>query len=289
MKPSRNGVGCSDIKIRYVYYKLLKKMVTDNEVKGIIYKITNLVNDKIYIGKTKTHYGNKPFTIEQRLDNHFAQAKRMSPGRCPALANAIQKYGPENFVIEEMLRCDLEDVDEHEMELIKMYDSTNKKIGYNIALGGGGRSVVNVPEETRKKISSKKGKNMNLTKIFRNGIHVGYSARRRDKGKAYQKWFTSTKNTPEENKKLAEEWLNDFRNKGIIGETDYNKASELPKYICQIKENGVVVGYLARIFRKGKKYGKSFQSKTTPLPKLLQKAIKYRDELLNKMSEQSKN
>ena len=262
----------------------MEKTVKPNEieVKGIIYKITNVTNDKIYIGKTKTHYGNQPHGIKKRMQDHITKALGADPSGCPALYNAIAKHGRENFVIEEILRCDLEDVDEHEIGQIEINDSTNKKIGYNIAIGGGGRSVANVSEETRKKIS-KNAKNMNLTKIFRNDVHVGYSARRRDKGKPYAKWFTSTKNTPEQNKKLAKEWLKNFRNNGIIGEADYNKESELPKHICELKENGKHVGYIVRIIRNGKTTAKSFQSTTIPLQKLLKKAIKFRDDYLNKV------
>lgn len=54
---------------------------------------------------------------------------------------------------------------------------------------------------------------MNLKKVFRKDVHVGYTARRRDRGKAYQKWFTSTKNTVAENRKLACKWLKIFREK----------------------------------------------------------------------------
>lgn len=266
-------------------------MVTDNEVKGIIYKITNLVNDKIYIGKTKTHHGNgKKYGIKKRLKCHIgnALAEGARSRDCPALYNAIRKHGSENFAIEEILQCDLEDVDEHETELIKMYDSTNRKIGYNIALGGGGRSVAIVSEETRKKLSSTGGKNMNLIKLYRHGIHVGYRARRIENGITYTKWFTSTKNTPNENKKMAEEWLNDLRNNKISGKSE--KKSKLPKNIYHVKENGVIVGYSTGIIRNKKRIYKNFQSKTTPLPKLLQKAIKYRDELLKKLDlNKSKN
>jgi len=187
-----------------------------NKVKGIIYKITNIVNNKIYIGKTKTHYGKHPFGINQRLQNHITKALN-GKNDCPALYNAIIKHGKKNFKIEEILKSDLKYIDDHEIGQIEIHDSTNKKIGYNVALGGGGRSVVNVSEEIRKKISSKKGKNMILTKIFRKGVHVGYSARRKYRGKAYQKWFSSTKNTVEENKRLAKKWLKNFRESGIIG------------------------------------------------------------------------
>ena len=102
--------------------------VSEIDVKGIIYKVTNIVNDKIYIGKTKTHYGDKPHTIKARLQNHITKALGAEPDGCPAFYNAIRKHGKKNFVIKELLRCDLEDVDDHETEQIELHDSLNKKI-----------------------------------------------------------------------------------------------------------------------------------------------------------------
>lgn len=258
--------------------KCTKKKI---KIKGIIYKITNTVNKKIYIGKTKTHYGSRPFSAERRLQNHITKALN-GKNDCPALYNAIRKHGEENFVIEEVLRCPLNDTDDHEIGQIEICDSTNKEIGYNIAVGGGGRSVVNVSEEIRKKIS-RNAKDMNIEKIFRKGIHVGYTARRRDKGKQYQKYFSSTKNTLVENKKLAISWLKNFRNHGIIGETNYNKRTGLPKHICELKEKGKHVGYVVRFIKNGKTTRKSFQNNTIPLEKLLKKAIKFKDNYLNKV------
>lgn len=234
-------------------------MDTKIKVKGIVYKITNKVNGKIYIGKTKTHYGNniKPYGIRGRLQSHISAALCKYVHKCPALSNAIVKYGKENFAINEILRCNLARVNDFEIALIEIFDSTNKKIVYNIALGGGGLSVVTVSEETRKKMS-KKGKYMNMSKIFRNGILVGYSVERKEKGKKYAKWFSSTKNTLEQNKKLAEEWLKKFREGGIIGEANYNKESKLPKYIYKKKDTGKHVGYSVHITRNGKNNHKMF-------------------------------
>lgn len=270
--------------------KANNKIVKTKEIKvrGIVYKITNTVNNKIYIGKTKTHYGNKSFGIEQRLSNHIAHAKKGDSRGCPALTNAIIKHGKDNFIIEELLRCKLKYIDKYEIEQIQLHDSTNKKKGYNIAMGGGGRSVVEVSEETRAKISKKEVNKMNLAKVYRNEIHVGYTVRRREKGVQYQKWFTSTKNTPAENRKLAVQWLKDFRENKVAAEADYNKESGLPRNIYVKKEKGIQVGYSLNITRNGVTVAKTFQSKTIPLEELLEKAIKFKEDYLKKISEQVK-
>jgi group I intron endonuclease len=54
-----------------------------------IYKITNKINGKVYIGKTVR-------TVEQRWAQHLADAHRRSS---PLLHNAIRKYGSDAFNI----------------------------------------------------------------------------------------------------------------------------------------------------------------------------------------------
>lgn len=46
----------------------------DKSKEGIIYKVTNKVNGKIYIGKTKEKYGDASFGINGRLGYHLRNA-----------------------------------------------------------------------------------------------------------------------------------------------------------------------------------------------------------------------
>lgn len=57
---------------------------------GYIYKITNLINDKVYIGQTTT-------TINNRWSQHKTHKDKRSH-----LRSALDKYGIENFKIEEV-------------------------------------------------------------------------------------------------------------------------------------------------------------------------------------------
>ena len=59
---------------------------------GYIYKITNLINQKAYIGKTTS-------TIEKRWKEHCQDYKRRQYEKRP-LYDAMNKYGIENFSIE---------------------------------------------------------------------------------------------------------------------------------------------------------------------------------------------
>lgn len=97
-------------------------------MKGFIYKITNRVNNKVYIGQTH-------FTIEHRFKQHiknFNIEHRQQP-----LYKAFAKYGIDNFYVEELEKVECDKLDEREIYWIAYYDSF--KNGYNATLGGNGQ------------------------------------------------------------------------------------------------------------------------------------------------------
>jgi len=84
-----------------------------------IYKTTNLINNKIYVGQ------------------HYSKRKNYI-GSGTLLKEEIKKYGKENFYCEILEYCDIKDLDKREKYWIKELDSTNREIGYNITEGGSG-------------------------------------------------------------------------------------------------------------------------------------------------------
>lgn len=96
---------------------------------GYIYKITNLLNNKIYIGQTI-------FTVEKRWDQH----KTASLIGETKLYRAMRKYGIENFSIETLEKCENELLSEKEIKWIKFYNSYLN--GYNMTLGGEGTRII---------------------------------------------------------------------------------------------------------------------------------------------------
>ncbi len=254
---------------------------------GEIYKITNLVNNKIYIGKTKKYYKNCEFGYLKRFENHKASATSQSKNNdCPRLYNSIRKYGKDNFKIELLCECTLKDIDNKEIEYIQRFDSTNRNIGYNIALGGGGRSVVNISEEIRNKISKTQNSEhpMNIKPYLKNNVLVGYTVQRRENGKVFRKYFTNSKNSSTYNLRLANEWLDNVKNNNIDDNNinKYNRKENLPKNIYSVIENNKLVGYKVNIMKNKIKYTKSFQSCEIPIEELLIKAIDYKESILNK-------
>lgn len=88
-----------------------------------IYLITNKVNGKQYVGKTK-------YTLAHRFTQHCTRDYHTY------IHNAIQKYGRENFKIEEICKTDDEHWKELETFYIKFYHTHYTEGGYNVSWGG---------------------------------------------------------------------------------------------------------------------------------------------------------
>lgn len=104
---------------------------------GYIYKTTNIVNGKIYIG--------------QHVAKKFEPTKYFGSGTL--LRAAIKKYSRENFKVDllEIINTNQKDLDEKEIYYIALYNSTDLNIGYNLDLGGSGGGAPS--EIVRKKLS----------------------------------------------------------------------------------------------------------------------------------------
>lgn len=98
---------------------------------GYIYKITNNINGKIYIGQTRV-------TEPQRWQQHVWHANNKPDNDSPLLCRAIKKYGKENFTRTIIEECNNQLLNEREIYWIKYFNSTNHEIGYNVENGGQG-------------------------------------------------------------------------------------------------------------------------------------------------------
>ena len=101
--------------------------------KAYLYKITNVLDGKIYIGiTTQTPY--------RRWIQHKSDAKR-DVKKNRRLLNAINKHNPKNFSIEILVKfknIDYPSLINAEVDFIKKYKATDKSVGYNMTLGGDG-------------------------------------------------------------------------------------------------------------------------------------------------------
>lgn len=113
----------------------------NEEIYGVIYKITNLITRKIYIGQTTK-------SIEHRWRGHIKWLK--SGKRMQYIHKSMKKYGIENFKIEQIDEAySLDELNQKE------YDWINKENciapnGYNLVAGGNYPGYSN---ETREKLS----------------------------------------------------------------------------------------------------------------------------------------
>lgn len=121
---------------------------------GYIYVIKNRVNNKVYIGQTRTSLG-------QRWKEHLRDIKRSDQ----LLYRAMRKYGVENFYIEQLDVCDVDMLDELEISYIKELKSTSHKFGYNVSLGGKTPKLMQKEIDEGLVIDLYCNKNKNLSEI----------------------------------------------------------------------------------------------------------------------------
>lgn len=135
----------------------------------IIYKATNQTNNKVYIGQTIN-------TLEYRLNQHLRETK-CNKRKNSYFHNAIEKYGIENFVFEQIDEAHtIDELNEKEIYWIKYYNSTNKKFGYN--LDSGGLNCIK-SDETKRKIGDttlEKWKDAYLSEQMRSGLNKATKA-----------------------------------------------------------------------------------------------------------------
>lgn len=147
------------------------------ERKPCIYKITNLIDGKVYIGQTCR-------SLSERKKCHLSELRR-GVHENTHLLNSFKKYKEHNFVFEVLQECEIDKIDELEIFWINLFNSTNRKFGYNLETGGCQNKSLS--EETKNKISksikkivemggnkqaSKKVICINDNKIFNSGVEA---------------------------------------------------------------------------------------------------------------------
>ena len=111
-----------------------------HKVIGHIYKIINLIDNKHYIGQTRSHRLNRnkyrPFGYTGRFRDHISEAMCSNKEKqCRYLNNAIIKHGVSNFRCELIMTCSIDELDENEVYYIIQYNSKYPN-GYNLTDGG---------------------------------------------------------------------------------------------------------------------------------------------------------
>ena len=92
-----------------------------------IYKITNLTENKIYIGQTR-------LTVQKRWERHIksAEEEKNNNKKMSLFHQKINEYGANDFIVEQLEECSEDELNEREQYWISFYDSYNN--GYNTSL-----------------------------------------------------------------------------------------------------------------------------------------------------------
>lgn len=159
------------------------------ECYGIIYKITNTVNGKVYIGQTtmgiKKRYNNVGIGIK-RIYRYYKLCKENSNYCNDHLLNSFEKYGIENFELIEIfdIAFSKEELDIKEKCYIEQFNSI--KNGYNLQKGGSnGKMSDKTIEKMRESHLGKKQSQESKEKISKSLI--GHSVSDETKQKMREK------------------------------------------------------------------------------------------------------
>lgn len=119
-------------------------------MKGIIYKITNKNNGKVYIGQTIQAF-------KRRIKSHRSHLQNQTHHN-ELLQKAYNKYGWDAFEAEIIETCDVDEIDAKERFWISQYKATDRAHGYNFESGGNVLKKHN-PSTIQKFILSSRGEN----------------------------------------------------------------------------------------------------------------------------------
>lgn len=115
---------------------LICDITSEYNISGV-YKITNIINNKMYIGQAKD--------IFLRMRGHINHKHNMY------LFRAFEKYGLQNFDVTILEKCNCEELNDKEQYWIDYYKSYDKNIGYNICrFAGSTRGRKRTKEEVEK-------------------------------------------------------------------------------------------------------------------------------------------
>jgi group I intron endonuclease len=135
--------------------------------KYVVYKATNKINMKGYIGKTTTG-------IDNRIKRHL---KSVKSGSNNYFHNALRKYGNENFDWEILYEGTTDtELKEKEIYFIEKHKTFYKNNGYNMTFGGDGGPVFYGDDNTSKRFDVREKLHQKTMNQLKNGSHPSQNA-----------------------------------------------------------------------------------------------------------------
>ena len=196
-----------------------------------VYKITNNINGKVYIGQT--------YHVKQRFYQHTHSSQNKH------LHSAFEKYGIDNFTFEVLFTgLTKEESDIEEIRLIAEYDSANSSKGYNHRLGGS--RGKNSPETKAKMSEAFKGRKMSaearekMSKARKGVKHSPEHTKHLNEG---LKRYYETHDHPSKGKKWSEERKAHYKECIKRGKESHRWNNGKPVAQIDPKTGNVVVVY----------------------------------------------
>ena len=198
-----------------------------------VYKITNLVNGKVYIGASKC--------IEKRWWGH----KRCTDS---PIHSDLETYGLNNFKFEVLLECPEDMLCQQERDMIRLYNSDDPEKGYNnpkdrpyslkLSEALKGRSLS---EEQKKKHSEKMKGHIGWNKgkpAWNKGIPCSEETKRKLKGKpAWNKGIPRSEETKRKISETSRGRPSSMKGKHLSEETKRRMSEAKYRYWQKKKEN----------------------------------------------------
>lgn len=124
----------------------INQIPSDRKNEGGIYKIKNLINGKVYVGKT--------VNFRKRYVSYKSSYFNNTPRQINTyLRNAIDKTKPENFSFSVLEFCDVDIMAERELFWMVELSSTDSEKGYNLRMDSSTGMITH--DSTREKISKR--------------------------------------------------------------------------------------------------------------------------------------
>ena len=210
---------------------------------GYIYKITNNINGKIYVGLHK-------YNLDKLDESYWGSGKIIS--------RAIQKEGKENFSREILEWCyDRQTLKAREIYWINKLNARNSNIGYNLAPGGDGGDLG---EEIRKHQSEVQSG----TNHWNYGKNLSEETKRK-----ISESHKGIKHTDECKKRMSQ-LKKEYYKSHVVSEDTRRKISEGNKNVSP------EVNYMRGSSNRGKKFSEEHKYKMSIAIKEAMKNVKYK-------------
>ena len=215
---------------------------------GFIYRLI-FPNNKSYIGQTSR-------TVKQRI-----QAHKSISGHCPAVENAIQKYG--DFKTEILLEINDEMLNYYEIKFIELYDTFGPN-GYNLTPGGEGYKHTEETIQKMKESHSHRIVHDDWKKAISDGLKGHVHSEETKKKLSEAKLKNPTVISEETRDKMRETFSSiEYREKCSKSHRKHNTDIDIPRYIHRVdktRPNGSnYTGYVVRVPNNPEKYFVSMQ------------------------------